>query len=118
MFQAALNAGLHWAAKTGDEDAAIDRIRALEASASTGYLASRIAGQLINAANNLSRIKLHRAAVAASEAALRLADKVPEGYPKELSARRTLHVGDGQLSRGAIRGRATEGLTLFASEYH
>ena len=76
IFQAALNAGLHWAAKTGDEDAAIERIHTLEASASTGYLALRIAGQLINAANNLSHIKCHRAALAASEAALRLADKV------------------------------------------
>lgn len=77
VFQAALNAGLHWAAKTGDEDAAIERINALEASASTGYLALRIAGQLINTANNLSNIKLHRAALVASETALLLADKVP-----------------------------------------
>ena len=77
IFQAALNAGLHWAAKLGDEDAAIERIDALEASASTSYLASRVAGQLINAANNLSHIKCHQAALAASEAALRLADKVP-----------------------------------------
>lgn len=78
IFQAALNAGLHWAAKAGDEDAAIERINALEASARTGYLASRIAGQLINAANNFSHINCHRAALTASEAALRLADKISE----------------------------------------
>ena len=76
IFQAALNAGLHWAAKTGDEDAAIERIHALEATASTGYLASRIASQLINAANNLSHLECHEAALVASEAALRLADRV------------------------------------------
>jgi tetratricopeptide (TPR) repeat protein len=76
VFQAAINAGVHWAAKVGDEDAASERIRALEFSANTTYLASRIAGQLINAANNLSHIDCHRAALNASEAALRLADKM------------------------------------------
>jgi tetratricopeptide (TPR) repeat protein len=76
IFQAALNAGLHWAAKTSNEDAAIERIHALEAAASTGYLASRIAGQLINAANSLSHINCHKAALVAAEAALHLADRV------------------------------------------
>jgi len=76
IFQTALGAGLHWAAKTGNEDAAIERIHALEASARTGYLALSIAEQLINAANNLSYIKCHRAASTACEAALRLAGKV------------------------------------------
>jgi hypothetical protein len=36
IFQAALNAVLHWAAKTSNEDAAIERIHALEAAANTG----------------------------------------------------------------------------------
>ena len=75
-FQAALNAGLHWAAKTGDENGVIERVNALEASANTAYRAQIIAGQLINNANNLSHIKLYRAALAASEAALRLSDKI------------------------------------------
>ncbi len=77
IFQAALNSGLHWAAKAGNEDAAIERIDALEASADDSYLASRIAGQLINAANNLSHIQCHQAALAAAEATLRLSDKMP-----------------------------------------
>ncbi len=72
IFQAALNAGLHWSAKTGDEDGVIERINALEASVNTAYRASIIGGQLINNANNLSHIELHRAALAASDAALRL----------------------------------------------
>lgn len=76
VFQAALNAGLHWAVKKGDEDAAISRVHELEASARTSYLSLRVAGQLINVANNSSHIKRHRAALAASEAALRLADRV------------------------------------------
>jgi len=76
VFQAALNAGLHWAAKVGDEDGVIERINMLEASANTAYRALIIAGQLINNANNLSHIKRHRAALAASDAALRLTDKI------------------------------------------
>ncbi len=76
VFQAALNAGIHWAVKSGDEDAAISRIHELEASARNSFLSLRIAGQLINVANNSSHAKRHSTAVAASEAALRLADKV------------------------------------------
>ena len=79
IFQTALNAGLHWAAKTGNEDAAIERVPDdLEASVTTGYLALRISGQLIDAANNFSHIKCHQAALVASEAALRLTDKIPK----------------------------------------
>jgi tetratricopeptide (TPR) repeat protein len=77
IFQTALNAGLHWAAKTGNEDTAIERAHDLEASATTGYLALRISAQLIDAANNFSHIKCHQAALAASEAALRLTDNIP-----------------------------------------
>jgi tetratricopeptide (TPR) repeat protein len=76
VFQAALGAGLHWAAIKGDENAAIERIHDLEASATTGYLALNIGWQLINAANNLSHNKLNRAALVSSEAALRLAEKI------------------------------------------
>jgi tetratricopeptide (TPR) repeat protein len=76
VFQAALNAGLHWAAKVGDENGVIERINMLEASATTAYRASIIAGQLINNANNLSHIKRHRAALAASDAVLRLTEKI------------------------------------------
>ncbi|MCX7113720.1 MAG: hypothetical protein NTX45_27310 [Proteobacteria bacterium] len=54
----------------------IERINALEASVNTAYRASIIGGQLINNANNLSHIELHRAALAASDAALRLTDNM------------------------------------------
>jgi tetratricopeptide (TPR) repeat protein len=82
VFQAALNAGLHWAAKTGDEEGVIERINVLEASANTAYRALIIAEQLINNSNNLSHIELHHAALAASEAALRLTDKISKDTRK------------------------------------
>ena len=76
IFQAALNAGLDWSVKMGDEDAAIERIQMLKASANNSYLASRIAGQLINVANNSSLVRCHRVALAASDSALQLGDKL------------------------------------------
>jgi tetratricopeptide (TPR) repeat protein len=102
VFQAALNAGLHWAAVVGDEDAAVMRIEMLESSAETGYRAINVAGQLINAANGLSHSKCHRAALVAAEAALRLCHKTPSGQrdiflPGVLYTIATIHFAAGRL---------------------
>jgi len=78
VFQAAMSAGLHWAAVTRDEDAAVERVAALESSATTSYRAMSVAGTLLNAANGLSHRECHRAALVAADAALRLSEKVPD----------------------------------------
>jgi tetratricopeptide (TPR) repeat protein len=77
VFQAALTAGLHWAATVADEDAAVLRIEALERSASTRHLAMSVCGKLLNVANGLSHSNCHLAALAAAEAALRLSKRIP-----------------------------------------
>lgn len=77
-FQVALESGLHWAVTGQDEDAAVLRIGELETAAGTGHRAVRFAGGLVNAANQLAHHKCNRAAVAAAEAAARLADKMPK----------------------------------------
>jgi tetratricopeptide (TPR) repeat protein len=76
VFRMAFNAGLHWATTIRNEDAALMRIRTLEATARNGALARTVAGELINAANHLSHNDCHRAALAAAETALELAKRV------------------------------------------
>ena len=78
LLDAALRAGMHWAALARDADAVIERIGVLEGSANSAYRAARVAGKLINIANHLSHERLHPAALAAAEAALRLAHNSPQ----------------------------------------
>jgi tetratricopeptide (TPR) repeat protein len=77
LLDAALGAGMHWAALARDADAVIERVNVLEASTSSAYRAARVSGHLLNITNNLSREGLHSAALAAAEATLRLAHKAP-----------------------------------------
>jgi hypothetical protein len=73
LFQAALEAGIHFALEAADEDGAIMRIKELEEYVDTARLANRIGGDLINVANQASHRKAHRAALAAAESGIRLA---------------------------------------------
>lgn len=72
VLDAALGSGIHLAACARNADAVMERVSVLEASASTAYRAARVAGQLVNIANNLAHEELYTAALAAAEAALRL----------------------------------------------
>jgi hypothetical protein len=73
LFQAALEAGIHFSISVGDEEGAISRIGELEAAATSPRLAYRIGGDLVNVANRASHHQAHRAALAASQACVRLA---------------------------------------------
>lgn len=72
LLQAALEAGIHFCLDTNDEDGAVTRIAELESAATTQSLASRIGGDLINVANRASYRKMHRAAMSAATASIRL----------------------------------------------
>jgi len=72
LLQAALEAGIHFSVSTCDEKGAITRISEMEQAAATMRLANRIGGDLINVANHLSHRKMHRAALDAARAAIRL----------------------------------------------
>ncbi len=75
LFQAAIEAGIHFSLETADEEGVILRIIELEQLATTSRLAHRIGGDLVNVANNLSHGKAHRAALCAAEAAIRLGQR-------------------------------------------
>lgn len=75
LFQAAMEAGIHFALDTADEDGAIRRIAELEDFASSLRLADRIGGDLLNIANHASHRKAHRAALAAAQGSVRLGNR-------------------------------------------
>lgn len=75
LFQAAMEAGIHFALDSADEDAAIRRIRDLEEAATSTRLADRIGGDLLNIANHASHRNRHRAALAPAQAAVRLGNR-------------------------------------------
>lgn len=75
IFQAALEAGIHFSLDTGDEDEAIRRIAELEELASSPRLADRIGGDLLNIANRSSHRQAHGAALAAAQASVRLGNR-------------------------------------------
>lgn len=83
LLQAALEAGIHFALDSGNEDGALERIVELEAAATSVRLADRIGGDLLNMANRASQRKRHRAALAAAQAAVRLGNRCFD--PKEPS---------------------------------
>ena len=72
LFQAALEAGIHYCLTAGDEDGAVARVAELESFCTTARLANRIGGAIINAANHASHSRAHKASLAAAEAAVRL----------------------------------------------
>jgi tetratricopeptide (TPR) repeat protein len=75
LFQAALEAGIHFSLEAGAEDGAVQRIIELEQFASTSRLAERIGGDLINIANRASYRRAHRTALVAAEASIRLGQR-------------------------------------------
>ncbi len=106
-----MDAGLHWAASARDERAAIERILAMEASASTSRRAVRIGGRLMNAANGLEHSGCHDAALAAAQAALRLAEQWPEEerrtfLPGVLYTIAMIHYGAKRLEQARDKARA------------
>jgi len=111
VFQLALNAGLHWAAMATDEDGALDRVRALEESASTRRRVMKVAGSLLNAANGLTHNGCHNAALGAAEAALRLSEQWPEDQrrvflPGVLYAIAMIHHAAGRLEEAREKAQA------------
>lgn len=82
LFQAALEAGIHFAITAADEDGAVQRIGELETHARSRRLAYRIGGELVNVANNASHAKAHRTALAAAEAAIRLGRRADDYGPR------------------------------------
>ena len=72
LLHIALEAGIHIALETMDQQGAIDRISELEASATSIRLADTIGGNLINVANQCSQRDAHDAALSAVAAAIRL----------------------------------------------
>ena len=81
LFQAALEAGIHWSVVAEDHDGAIRRIRDLESYATTSRLAYRIGGDLLNVATHASRAKSHAVALAAAQASIRLGRQSIEYAP-------------------------------------
>jgi tetratricopeptide (TPR) repeat protein len=79
LLQAALEAGIHFSLDTKDEDGALTRIADLESAANTMQLANRIGGDLINVANQASHRNMHRAALCAAQAAIRLGHRCDDG---------------------------------------
>ena len=79
LLQAALEAGIHFSLDTKDEDGALTRIADLESAATTMQLANRIGGDLINVANQASHREMHRAALCAAQAAIRLGHRCDDG---------------------------------------
>jgi tetratricopeptide (TPR) repeat protein len=78
LLQAALMAGIHLAVDTGSDDDAVQRIGELEQAATTGSRAQRIGGDLVNAANQASHRDSHRVAIAAADAAVRVARRADD----------------------------------------
>ncbi len=79
LLQGALAARIHFSLETKDEDEAVARITELESVATTMRLANRIGGDIINIANEASHRKMHRAALCAAEAAIRLGHRCDDG---------------------------------------
>ncbi|MCX6593162.1 MAG: hypothetical protein NTZ56_16720 [Acidobacteria bacterium] len=72
LFQAAMEAGIHFALDTEDAEGAIARIEELEQFATTLRLANRIGGDLINMANHAAHRRAYPAALVAAQASIRL----------------------------------------------
>jgi len=74
LMQAALMTSIHFEVVSKNEDAAIVLVRALESLASTSSrLANRVGTDLIETANHTSHDEAHRTAIAAAQAAVRIA---------------------------------------------
>jgi len=116
VLQLVLNAALHWAAETNNEDAALEAVRALEAAACTSRRAMKIAGALLNAANGLARRNCYAAALTAAEAALHLSEQCPEDrqralMPGVLYAIAMIHHGAGRLVEAREKAKALVSLS-------
>lgn len=81
LLHAALEAGIHFSVRAGDESGAISRIGEMEKSATTVRLADRVAGDLSNIANEAAHHEAYQAALAAAEGAVRLGRRAQSRSP-------------------------------------
>jgi hypothetical protein len=132
LLQAALEAGIHYSLDTNDEEGAVSRIKELEAAATTMRLADRIGGDLLNIANQASHREMHRAALCAAEASVRLGHRCDDGkspgflmgalYTEAMVLAKSGRENDAvaltkaQAILGACRGREDEVVRQAASQ--